>query len=123
MGSRLRQAIAERVAVGADRVAVQLAEAPPRFLSGQETALVSHLSGGPAIPTFTPPRITERGLLGAPTLVQNAETLAHVALIARHGPRWFRQVGTAAEPGSMLAHHPPRRRQRRASSRSPSACR
>jgi NADH:ubiquinone oxidoreductase subunit F (NADH-binding) len=83
-------------------VAVQLAEAPPRFLSGQETALVSHLAGGAAIPTFMPPRITERGLLGAPTLVQNVETLAHVALIARHGPRWFRQVGTAAEPGSML---------------------
>ena len=102
VGRRLRQAIAERVAVGADRVAVQLAEAPPRFLSGQETALLSHLSGGPAIPTFIPPRITERGLLGAPTLVQNVETLAHVALIARHGPRWFRQVGTAAEPGSML---------------------
>jgi len=102
VGRRLRQAIAERVTVGADRVAVQLAEAPPRFLSGQETALVSHLAGGPAIPTFMPPRITERGLLGAPTLVQNAETLAHLALIARHGPRWFRQVGTAAEPGSML---------------------
>jgi NADH:ubiquinone oxidoreductase subunit F (NADH-binding) len=81
---------------------VQLAEAPPRFLSGQETALVSHLAGGAAIPAFIPPRITERGLLGAPTLVQNVETLAHVALIARHGPRWFRQVGTAAEPGSML---------------------
>jgi len=102
VGRRLRQAIAERAAVGADRVAVQLAEAPPRFLSGQETALVSHLAGGPAIPSFMPPRITERGLLGAPTLVQNVETLAHVALIARHGPRWFRQTGTAAEPGSML---------------------
>ena len=102
VGNRLRRALAERSAGGADRVEIQLAEAPPRFLSGQETALVSHLSGGPAIPAFIPPRITERGLLGAPTLVQNVETLAHMALIARYGPQWFRQVGTAAEPGSML---------------------
>ena len=102
VGRRLRQAVAERAAVVADRVAVQLAEAPPRFLSGQETALISHLAGGPAIPTFVPPRITERGLDGGPTLVQNVETLAHVALIARHGPAWFRQVGTKTEPGSML---------------------
>jgi NADH:ubiquinone oxidoreductase subunit F (NADH-binding) len=102
VGKRLGQALAERRAVGADRVPVELAEGPSRFLSGQETALVNHLAGGPAIPTFMPPRITERGLAGAPTLVQNAETLAHLALIARRGPRWFRQVGTKAEPGSML---------------------
>jgi NADH:ubiquinone oxidoreductase subunit F (NADH-binding) len=103
VGARLREAIAARQAAGIDRVAVELAQAPDRFLSGQETALVSHLAGGPAIPSFTPPRITERGLGGAPTLVQNAETLAHLALIARRGPRWFRSAGTPGEPGSMLA--------------------
>ena len=103
VGSRLMEALQARQAAGVDRVPVQLAQAPARFLSGQETALISHLSGGPAIPTFTPPRITERGLSGVPTLVQNAETLAHLALIARKGPAWFRSVGTEAEPGSMLA--------------------
>jgi NADH:ubiquinone oxidoreductase subunit F (NADH-binding) len=102
VGKRLRQAMAERAAVGIDRVPVELAESPARFLSGQETALINHLAGGPAIPTFMPPRVTERGLGGAPTLVQNVETLAHLALVARHGPHWFRQVGTKTEPGSML---------------------
>jgi NADH:ubiquinone oxidoreductase subunit F (NADH-binding) len=103
VGGRLKEAIAARQAAGLDRVPVQLATAPARFLSGQETALVNHLSGGPVTPTFMPPRITERGLNNVPTLVQNVETLAHLALIARKGPRWFRSVGTDAEPGSMLA--------------------
>jgi NADH:ubiquinone oxidoreductase subunit F (NADH-binding) len=102
VGRRLRQALTERHAARADRATVELAESPPRFLSGQETALINHLGGGPAIPTFMPPRVTERGLNGAPTLVQNVETLAHLALIARRGPRWFRQIGTETEPGSML---------------------
>jgi NADH:ubiquinone oxidoreductase subunit F (NADH-binding) len=103
VGARLADAIAQRQARGVDRVPVQLAEAPARFLAGQETALLSHLAGQAAIPTFMPPRITERGLGNAPTLVQNVETLAHLALIARKGPRWFRSVGTGPEPGSMLA--------------------
>jgi NADH:ubiquinone oxidoreductase subunit F (NADH-binding) len=99
----LLHALHQRPAAGLDRVAVTVTEAPARFLAGQESALVNRLGGGPAVPTFVPPRVTERGLGGAPTLVQNVETLAHLALIARYGPRWFRAVGTADEPGSMLA--------------------
>jgi NADH:ubiquinone oxidoreductase subunit F (NADH-binding) len=96
------QALYQRQAAGLDRLGVTVTEAPPRFLAGQESALVNRLGGGPAVPTFVPPRVSERGLGGAPTLVQNVETLAHLALIARYGPRWFRALGTAQEPGSML---------------------
>ena len=99
----IMRAQAQRYAAGLDWLEVTVFEAPARFLAGQESALVNRLGGGPAVPTFVPPRVTERGLGGAPTLVQNVETLAHLALIARYGPRWFRAVGTADEPGSMLA--------------------
>ena len=34
--------------------------------------------------------------------MSNAETFAHLALIARHGAAWFRELGTPAQPGSML---------------------
>jgi NADH:ubiquinone oxidoreductase subunit F (NADH-binding) len=79
----------------------ELFAVPERFISGQSSALVNALSGGPAKPTFGP-RPFERGVRHRPTLVQNAETLAHVALIVRHGASWFRQLGTVHDPGSTL---------------------
>ncbi len=98
----LHDAIAKRADRGLDRVAVRLVEAPARFLAGEKTALASRISGGNALPRFGRPPVSERGVGGAPTLVQNVETLAHLALIARHGPSWFREVGTPAEPGTMI---------------------
>jgi len=99
---RLQSALAERATAGLDRLEVHLVTAPPRFLAGEESALANRVQGGPALPRFTPPRVFERGVNGAPTLVQNVETLAQLALISRYGPAWFRSVGTEAEPGSML---------------------
>jgi NADH:ubiquinone oxidoreductase subunit F (NADH-binding) len=79
----------------------ELVPTPERYLIGQETALVNLMNGGPGLPTFGS-RPFQRGVRGRPTLVQNAETLAHVALIARYGPHWFRGLGTKAHPGSTL---------------------
>jgi NADH:ubiquinone oxidoreductase subunit F (NADH-binding) len=81
---------------------LQVAAVPVAYLAGEESALIAHLNGGPLKPTVVPPRPAERGLRRRPTLVQNAETLAHVALIARHGPDWFQEAGTRAQPGSTL---------------------
>jgi NADH:ubiquinone oxidoreductase subunit F (NADH-binding) len=72
------------------------------YLAGQESALIRHLEGGPLKPTSVPPLPFERGLRRRPTLVQNPETLAHLGLINRHGPAWFRHMGTDDHPGSAL---------------------
>ena len=85
-----------------DRVEIRVATVPHAFVAGEETALINAAGGGPPQPTATPPRPFERGIEGRPTLVQNVETLAQLALIARHGPAWFRQIGTRDEPGSTL---------------------
>jgi NADH:ubiquinone oxidoreductase subunit F (NADH-binding) len=96
-------AIEERAADGRHgRVALTLAGVKGGYVAGQESALISGLEGREALPTFTPPLPFEHGLRKRPTLVNNAETLAHVALIARHGARWFRSLGTDAHPGSAL---------------------
>jgi NADH:ubiquinone oxidoreductase subunit F (NADH-binding) len=81
---------------------VQICDVPVAYLAGQEGALIRHLNGGPLRPAVVPPRPFQRGLKHRPTLVHNPETLAHLALIARRGAGWFRQLGTNAHPGSAL---------------------
>jgi NADH:ubiquinone oxidoreductase subunit F (NADH-binding) len=96
----LTAAVAERA--GRDPVPVAVTVVPGRYVASEASALVHHLSGGPAVPLFTPPRPSERGVDGRPTLVSNVETLANVALISRYGAGWFRSVGAPATPGSAL---------------------
>jgi NADH:ubiquinone oxidoreductase subunit F (NADH-binding) len=99
LAATVRAAIGQR---GADPVPVRLVEVPMRYVASEESALVNFLNTGEARPTDTPPRPYQRGVRGRPTLVDNVETLADLALIARYGPDWFRSAGTPAAPGTLL---------------------
>ncbi|HET9168930.1 MAG TPA: NADH-ubiquinone oxidoreductase-F iron-sulfur binding region domain-containing protein [Actinospica sp.] len=102
LARELRELIAERRYQGFDPIEIQVRTPPHHYVSSEASALVNWLSGNEAKPTTTPPRTAERGVLGLPTLVDNVETLAHLALIARYGPDWFRSRGTAESPGTSL---------------------
>lgn len=98
----VRDAIAEREQARVDPVQVALSELPDGYVSGEESSIVHWLNGGAAVPTAVPPRPSDAGVGQRPTLVDNVETLAHVALIARFGAGWFRQAGRRDAPGTML---------------------
>jgi NADH:ubiquinone oxidoreductase subunit F (NADH-binding) len=98
----LKHALRDRRRHNVDPVRIRIVSAPHRYVSGEESALVRRVEGGPAKPRMVPPRPFEAGVGGRPTLVQNTESMAHVALIARFGADWFRSVGTETSPGSAL---------------------
>jgi NADH:ubiquinone oxidoreductase subunit F (NADH-binding) len=95
-------ALAQRVTSSIDDLSIRVVGVPSRYVAGEESALVNFLNGGPAKPLAIPPRPFERGVRGRPTLVQNVETLAQIALIARYGVDWFQSIGPLDESGSML---------------------
>jgi NADH:ubiquinone oxidoreductase subunit F (NADH-binding) len=102
LAASLEAAAAARAAASIDAIPIEIVGIPGRYVASEQSAVVQYLNGGPALPTFSPPRTHERGFDGRPTLVNNAETLAHIALIARYGDRWFRSAGVPGAAGTML---------------------
>jgi NADH-quinone oxidoreductase subunit F len=99
----VRETIAEAEAAGLlPGLRMQVAEAPPVYVAGEETAALEALEGRAAQPRPRPPLPTVAGYRGRPTVVNNIETLANVPAIVARGPDWFRGVGTERAPGTML---------------------
>jgi NADH-quinone oxidoreductase subunit F len=87
---------------------LSLVAAPAAYVAGEDSCALEFIEhGGPKPqPRAKPPYPAEHGLHGQPTAVSNVETLAHVALIARHGAGWFTEVGTRGYPGTLLVTLP-----------------
>lgn len=72
------------------------------FVCGEETALIASVEGKRGTPRPRPPYPAQEGLWGAPTLINNVETLASVAPIIRNGGEWYASVGTEKSKGTKV---------------------
>lgn len=119
---RVQHAIDELCAAGIDNVAMRICVGPASYLFGEESAMLEVVEGRQPFPRVTPPyrRGLDEGRSGSansaatvglagtggtgdsPALVDNVETLANVPGIILNGSDWFREVGTADSPGSIV---------------------
>jgi NADH:ubiquinone oxidoreductase subunit F (NADH-binding) len=98
----IQQALKERGRASLPDPPIRVVRTAHRYIAGESSAVVNRASGGQSKPKFSLQRSAEKGIDDRPTLVQNAETLAHVAMIARYGSDWYRKLGTERSPGSTL---------------------
>lgn len=72
------------------------------YLCGEELTLIESLEGKRGYPRIKPPFPAEKGLWGAPTLVNNVETFSHLPFILEKGYNEYNSVGTADSKGTKL---------------------
>ena len=72
------------------------------YICGEETALLESLEGKPGKPRFKPPFPANYGLYGAPTTVNNTQTVASVPAILRNGAQWFADLGVERSGGPAI---------------------
>jgi NADH:ubiquinone oxidoreductase subunit F (NADH-binding) len=72
------------------------------FVCGEETALIASIEGMRGTPRPRPPFPSQKGLFGAPTAINNVETLANVPRILLKGPQWFSGIGTEGSKGTKV---------------------
>jgi NADH-quinone oxidoreductase subunit F len=70
------------------------------FVCGEGSALTASIEGKRGMPRVKPPRTVEHGLFDKPTVLNNVETFANVALIINNGASWFKHIGPENSPGT-----------------------
>jgi NADH-quinone oxidoreductase subunit F len=72
------------------------------YICGEETALLDSLEGRRGQPRLRPPFPALEGLYGAPTVINNVETLCNVPHILERGAEWFAGIGTEKSTGTKM---------------------
>ncbi len=72
------------------------------FVCGEATALITSIEGNRGNPRQKPPHLSDYGLWGEPTVLDNVETLANIVTIIKKGGEWFKNIGTASSSGTKI---------------------
>jgi len=72
------------------------------YICGEETGLISSLEGKKGWPKVKPPFPAIKGAFGAPTIVNNVETICQVPHIINRGAAWFAGLGSKTQGGTRL---------------------
>ncbi len=72
------------------------------YICGEETALLESLEGKKGMPRLKPPFPANMGLYGAPTTVNNVESIAVAPTILRRGATWFAGLGRPNNTGTKI---------------------
>jgi NADH-quinone oxidoreductase subunit F len=72
------------------------------YICGEETAMLESLEGKKGQPRLKPPFPANVGLYGAPTTINNVESIAVVGDILRRGSSWFAALGLPNNTGTKL---------------------
>jgi NADH:ubiquinone oxidoreductase subunit F (NADH-binding)/NADH:ubiquinone oxidoreductase subunit E len=95
-----------QAAIEARGLPVQLVIGAGAYICGEETAMLESMEGRRGMPRLRPPFPAQAGYLGLPTLINNVETLAHVALVLRGEwapSRLWSVSGAVGKPGCYQA--------------------
>jgi NADH-quinone oxidoreductase subunit F len=84
------------------RFHIGIAEGAGAFVSGEATALVAAMEGRRSEPRVRPPRLSQAGLWGGPTLLNNVKTFSYIPLIIGQGTDAFTSIGTEKSKGTAV---------------------
>lgn len=81
---------------------IEIVQGAGAFVSGEATALVEAMEGKRSEPRIRPPRLSEKGLWGAPTLLNNVKTFSYIPYIIHKGSEVFASIGTEKSKGTAV---------------------
>lgn len=81
---------------------IRIATGAGAFVCGESTALAASIEGKTGRPRLRPPRLTEKGVFGRPTDLNNVETWCNVPVIIAKGQSWYSAIGTKGNTGTKV---------------------
>jgi len=81
---------------------IQIAIGAGAFVCGESTALVASIEGKIGRPRLRPPRLTDKGVWGRPTDLNNVETWCNVPVIIHKGAGWYAGIGAKGNTGTKV---------------------